>query len=357
MIMKKKLCFSFILISQIISAQLYINEVLISPPGTDFPNEYIELRGVPNSTIPSGTYLITVDGDGETTGNGPGDVEQDIVDLSGVVLGANGYLVLLSSGHPYTVDSDAVVLMDQTDGDLEDQTHTLLLIQTAVAPTTSDDIDTNDDGEPDGVYLTWNILDAIAIADDDNVGVNDEYAYASLVFAEAAIIPTLHVPTGAQVVSTDTQFDYVARIGVSTGSTSTNDETTSDWVAGDIPSGNLPNWFLTTTNTNVIPNSFAGSQLNHIGSLNPSVNTLSLTNNVLNVDVNLYPNPVENILNLEMNNLELLSVAFYAFDGKEVLKIEETKNSSIDISSLSKGIYTLKINTQEGVLNKKIIIN
>ena len=337
--MKQKLCFILCLISQLISAQLYINEVLISPPGTDAPNEYIELRGIPNSTIPAGTYLITVDGDGETTGNGPGDVEQDIIDLSGVVLGANGYLVLLSTGHPYTVDPDAVVLLDQTDGDLEDQTHTLILIQTAVTPTTNDDIDTNDDGEPDGVYLTWTILDAIAIADDDNVGMNDEYAYAILVFAEAAIVPTLHVPTGAQVVSTDTQFDYVARVGVSTGFSSTNDETTSDWVAGDIPSGNLPNWFLTTTTNNVIPNSFAGSQLNHIGSLNPSVNTLSLTNNELNTAINLYPNPAKNILNLEVMDLEAESVVFYAFDGKAVLKANDFKNNVIDISSLATGIY------------------
>ncbi len=48
---------------QIAPLQL-INEVLFNPVGNDTGREYLELRGNPNATIPSGVYLIAVDGDG-----------------------------------------------------------------------------------------------------------------------------------------------------------------------------------------------------------------------------------------------------------------------------------------------------
>ena len=43
-------------------AQIYINEVLFNPPGTDSGYEYIELRGAPNSVIPAGTWFVAVNG-------------------------------------------------------------------------------------------------------------------------------------------------------------------------------------------------------------------------------------------------------------------------------------------------------
>src|SRR3954452_14141844 len=72
-------------------AQVVISEILINPPGTDAPNEYIELRGPPNQVLSSGTYFVAVEGD--INGN-PG-VIQDVFDLSGKALGGNGFLVLL----------------------------------------------------------------------------------------------------------------------------------------------------------------------------------------------------------------------------------------------------------------------
>jgi len=292
--------FTFVL-TFTMQAQLYLSEIFISPPENDQSNEYIEVRGEPNATIANGTYIVTVDGDFETTGNGPGDLESDIIDLSGLQLGSNGYLVVLGAGSPYTtlVDTDGTITV-QTDGNIEDQSHTILLIQTDTPPSGSDDIDINNDGEPDGVYLTWNILDSISFADDDADGVtmgNNEYAYGQVIFAEAAIIPNLLHPTGATIVSTTTQYDYAARLGNSTGYSVTNDPTTSDWVGSDIPGGgadidgnaiNLPNWFLTTSSTagRIIPDAMRGELLNHIGGENfPNVWT-GTTSNDWSTDTN-----------------------------------------------------------------------
>ena len=79
-----------------LSAQLYINEIMVQPPSSGSSakqdnEELIEIRGVANSTIADNTYLIQVEGD-ETD---PGDIESSsnnaggIIDLSGKTIGSN----------------------------------------------------------------------------------------------------------------------------------------------------------------------------------------------------------------------------------------------------------------------------
>ncbi|MEM6363780.1 MAG: hypothetical protein AAF745_05095, partial [Planctomycetota bacterium] len=76
--------------------EYYINEVLFDPPGDDSSatdEEYIELRGPAGGTIASDTYFVVLEGDSSTgSPNGVGDVT-DIIDLSGLMFGSNGYLV------------------------------------------------------------------------------------------------------------------------------------------------------------------------------------------------------------------------------------------------------------------------
>jgi len=43
-------------------AELVISEILFNPPGSDAPNQYIELRGAPNLVVPAGTWLVAVAG-------------------------------------------------------------------------------------------------------------------------------------------------------------------------------------------------------------------------------------------------------------------------------------------------------
>src|SRR5213593_4779663 len=92
--------------------QLVINELLFNPPGSDAPNEYIELRGVPNLIIPAGTYLISVDGD---TNHNPGAIK-NVFDLSGRVVGGNGFLVLLQKNSLYAPNTNAAILLNTNSG-------------------------------------------------------------------------------------------------------------------------------------------------------------------------------------------------------------------------------------------------
>ncbi|MED5364095.1 MAG: hypothetical protein VX637_01780, partial [Bacteroidota bacterium] len=69
-----------------LSAQLYINEIMVQPPNSSSSpkqdnEELIEIRGVANSTIADNTYLIQVEGD-ETD---PGDIETNTNNAGGII--------------------------------------------------------------------------------------------------------------------------------------------------------------------------------------------------------------------------------------------------------------------------------
>lgn len=75
----------------------------------------------------------------------------------------------------------------------------------------------------------------------------------------------------------------------------------------------------------------------------------------LNSQVQLYPNPVTNILNIDISNsLEFKNIKIFTVLGK-LIKEEATK--SIDFSPFSKGIYLIKITTDKGTVIKKVIKN
>lgn len=66
----------------------------------------------------------------------------------------------------------------------------------------------------------------------------------------------------------------------------------------------------------------------------------------------IYPNPSNGIINIENKNLNKIFI--YDISGK---KIKELKASSqIDLSDISKGIYLIKLISDEGILVDKIIL-
>ncbi len=242
---------------------LYISEIFFNPPGGDSPNEYVEIRGIPGATINSGTYLVNIEGDS----GDPGDV-QTIFDLSGLTLGSNGYLVILQNGHTYTTNGSATIIQpssgsgfsglalfsSDSGGDIENTSNTFLLIETTTAPTLSDDIDSDNLGDPDGVvYNGWNILDGVSNLD----GGSSDCGYANIVFSADG---DGLVPAGAIVHALGATPTYAARIGESTG------DLLTDWVATGGLDGTAPNWTLPTGDT--YPTSLEGRALDHIGSFN-----------------------------------------------------------------------------------------
>lgn len=270
-----KLCLCFwwawILLPSAGGAELVLNEILLNPPGSvDVPNEYIELRGTPNLIIPSGTYLVCVEGD---TNNNPGTI-QNVFDLSGRVVGGNGFLVLLQKTNGYAVHTSCMALVNMDSGagfgsgssssinhkgeggqgDLENGSATFFLIQSTNSPLIGADIDSDNNGLPDGPdYASWTILDSIGVLDNDGLG---DIAYGAINFRRNP-----NALASGTVVSVSFNPSYIGRTGNTTGSLA------SAWVASDNLGGTAPNWTLGPT-TSTVPSNFGGMPLNHIGAPN-----------------------------------------------------------------------------------------
>jgi hypothetical protein len=86
---------------------------------------------------------------------------------------------------------------------------------------------------------------------------------------------------------------------------------------------------------------------------------LSTTNFEFN-DLKMYPNPAHSEVNLKWNKSEEVSVRIYnalgklMFYGKDMNLFTETK---IDISSFNTGVYFVKLNSRNGEVTKKLILN
>lgn len=74
--------------------------------------------------------------------------------------------------------------------------------------------------------------------------------------------------------------------------------------------------------------------------------------------ISLYPNPVNEILNLDLSNIETTeNLTIYDVTGKNVLEIKDISNHQIDVSSLEKGVYFIDIKTQNGSFKEKFVKN
>lgn len=83
---------------------------------------------------------------------------------------------------------------------------------------------------------------------------------------------------------------------------------------------------------------------------------LSVASNNLE-SIKLYPNPANNQLFFDTNNLTINSVSIYGVDGKLVKQQNDLNNNSINISDLTSGVFFVKIASEEGTITKRIIKN
>ena len=68
----------------------------------------------------------------------------------------------------------------------------------------------------------------------------------------------------------------------------------------------------------------------------------------------LYPNPTSTILNINTNNIEIIKIEIYDVLGKKVWA--KTGNTTqLDVSNLDSGLYLVNIQTEQGVVVKKVV--
>lgn len=83
---------------------------------------------------------------------------------------------------------------------------------------------------------------------------------------------------------------------------------------------------------------------------------LSVAKNELESKIKLYPNPAKDYIAIESNSVKISSVEIFDLLGKRVKSQSQLSDSRIQISDLSKGLYILKINAEEGSVSKKVVI-
>ena len=69
-------------------------------------------------------------------------------------------------------------------------------------------------------------------------------------------------------------------------------------------------------------------------------------------DIELFPNPTNGVINVEVEFAEIIAIKVYAIDGKE-LKIDTS--SQIDLSNYSSGAYFIRVQTNKGMITQKVI--
>jgi hypothetical protein len=138
------------------SAQVFINEVFVNPPGTDNGFEFIELRSLSPSVSLSGLWFLIIEGDG----TGAGTVDQAL-NLGAFSTGTNGLFLWRDSTtvlQPPPAPATNLHVADFTP-DLENGSQTYLLVQSFTG-SVGLDLDTDNDGILDST--PWaSVIDAI----------------------------------------------------------------------------------------------------------------------------------------------------------------------------------------------------
>lgn len=92
-------------LSSPVDAQMYLNELFFDPGGdaSDLRDEFIEIRGVPNTPL-TDHYLLIIENELDRFGDGDAGVIDNLFDLGDFSLGSNGFLALKQKFNRYTGD-------------------------------------------------------------------------------------------------------------------------------------------------------------------------------------------------------------------------------------------------------------
>jgi uncharacterized protein (DUF1501 family) len=135
----------------------------------------------------------------------------------------------------------------------------------------------------------------------------------------------------------------------------------------------LQDWFGTSNQTldltfynNTTNQGYANSKVSNLIKVENTVPSGCYSNNLLSTndfgnrnDIVVYPNPTVETVNINSINNSINVVSVYSLDGKLVATYRNPMTSdsySIDVQNLATGIYTLKVETNNGSFTKKIIV-
>jgi Secretion system C-terminal sorting domain len=110
-----------------------------------------------------------------------------------------------------------------------------------------------------------------------------------------------------------------------------------------------------TLSNYVWPSNYVGIEefLNEVDTCNLNVLGINNPAEIENQDVLIYPNPTKNYFTIESNQ-KVSSIELYNSIGQIVFV--ENNTNIIQVTNLSKGIYIMKVNLENGSITKKVIV-
>ena len=78
------------------------------------------------------------------------------------------------------------------------------------------------------------------------------------------------------------------------------------------------------------------------------------------VELKIFPNPSQGIFTLENSDSRIEEIIVFGATGIQVWNqqySDRSQSQRVDLSNLSKGIYTMKVKTNEHTTSKRVIIN
>lgn len=154
--------------------------------------------------------------------------------------------------------------------------------------------------------------------------------------------------------------------------TSTTDGQTVEFMGEPNSSWTVDGNSLTADDSGYLSYTFADNEKNSLQPVSMIANGDTLTKHVIvlestatsvdgvsesNIDVTIYPNPIANNLNINLNESYFDGVAVNIVDvsGRNVISQTIYENTSFDVSSLNPGIYILTIKTDNGFKMEKLL--
>ena len=95
--------------------------------------------------------------------------------------------------------------------------------------------------------------------------------------------------------------------------------------------------------------------LNENNKLHFTKETLSIEEKKTKNSIKIYPNPANNYIEIQANNIRILEISIIDIQGKVVLK-KVRKFKKIDVSKFTSGMYFIKLKSEKATITKKIII-
>ena len=299
-------------------AQLLLNEILVNPPGSDEPFEFIELKGTPGSTL-NGIYVCVFEGDSASAGN-----SDLVIPLNNITLGSNGLLFIGTTlGYP-TIPSATVrkdtLIFGVPGGVLENGNTSFVVIFSPSTILSNVDYDLNNDGQLE-LPFGASTQDAVGWTNGDLTAI----IYGGVILEQSAGTPDAAV----RFFGNNTPFSKPA------------------WYNGDLISSsqfdplevsdNLPQGAAMTPGDNNVPNGGIG-----FGEVEAS-------------ELSFFPNPSDGVLFIK-NFPYSFNFSMYSIDGK-LLFIKKQASTTIEIpAEISNGFYLAKVESGNKIYKGKIVI-